>query len=472
MKKKLYALTKYIFIAVPMIMGIIGYGLMEGAPLLQSIYISTSLYGFGADDIPPNIIIEIARWLGPVATASTFIIIVKFIRRSFLNRFAYIKGNSTAVYGPDAEKEAILEQLGFCGIDGRTGFLKAHRYILLGSEEENLAFFNRYKNEISGRDVYAACSSLSAQSVAHHNLHLFCPEETAASVFWKEHCIYSLSKSKNHKLKIVFIGFEKLGRELLLSALQSNIFSPSQQIDYHIFGDADGFCNIHHQIDKTEDNIIFHYKQWHEQIALINSADMVIVLSQENQAQLLRSLTLACSCEKIYFFSAVDYITDIMENQDRLVSYKWKEVASTVDNILESTLFRNAKQLNLRYAHLYSGTEETSENAEKEWQKLDTFTRYSNISAADYLDIMKIILKEENQGNSVETMSAQWFETLAHLEHIRWCRYHYINNWQYGQPEKGRKDKTKRIHADLVPYESLTEAEKDKDRENIRILFP
>ena len=472
MKKKLYSLTKYIFIAVPMIMGIIGYGLMEGAPLLQSIYISTSLYGFGADDIPPNIIIEIARWLGPVATASTFIIIVKFIRRSFLNRFAYIKGNSTAVYGPDAEKEAILEQLGSCGIDGRTGFLKAHRYILLGSEEENLAFFNRYKNEIAGRDVYAACSSLSAQSVAHHNLHLFCPEETAASVFWKEHCIYSLSKAKNHKLKIVFIGFEKLGKELLLSALQSNIFSPDQQIDYHIFGDADGFCNIHHQIDKTEDNIIFHYKQWHEQIEFINSADMVIVLSQENQAQLLRSLTLACSCEKIYFFSAVDYITDIMENQDRLVPYRWKEVASTVDNILDSTLFRNAKQLNLRYAHLYSGTEETSENAEKEWEKLDTFTRYSNISAADYLDIMKIILKEENQGSSVDTMSAQWFETLANLEHIRWCRYHYINNWQYGQPENGRKDKAKRIHADLVPYESLTEAEKDKDRENIRILFP
>lgn len=69
-------------------------------------------------------------------------------------------------------------------------------------------------------------------------------------------------------------------------------------------------------------------------------------------------------------------------------------------------------------------------------------------------------------------MSAQWFETLAHLEHIRWCRYHYINNWQHGKPENGRKDKAKRIHADLVPYESLTEAEKDKDRENIRILFP
>ena len=68
-------------------------------------------------------------------------------------------------------------------------------------------------------------------------------------------------------------------------------------------------------------------------------------------------------------------------------------------------------------------------------------------------------------------MSSQWFETMSELEHIRWCRYHYLNNWKYGKPEKGTKDKAKRIHADLVPYSSLSESEKDKDRENIRILF-
>ncbi len=471
MKKKTISWIKYLLLAFPMAMGILGYSILEGIPLLQSIYISTDLYGFGADDIPPNIVIEIARWLGPVATASTFVIIIKFLRRSFLNRVAYLKGSSTAVYGPDAEKENILSQLGANGIEIKDKFVKAHRYILLDSEDKNLEFFSKYRQQIDGRDVYARCSSISAQAVKHHNLHLFCAEETAASVFWKKHCIYSLSKENNHKLKIVFIGFDRLGRELLLSAVQNNIFSPDQQIDYHIFGDAEGFCNIHHQLDKIGDNIIFHYKSWHEQLDFINTADMVIVLQQENQPQLIRDITLSAACKNMFVFSASDYITEIMENDSRITVFDWKKVAASADNILDISLFRKAKQINLRYAHIYGGVEENNKSSESEWQKLDTFTRYSNISAADYNDIMQIILKTENQGTTTDTMSAQWFETLAELEHIRWCRYHYLYNWRYGKPEKGTKDKAKRIHADLVPYTSLSESEKEKDRENLRILF-
>lgn len=471
MKDKIYSRAKYLLLALPMALGIVGYGAVEGLPLLQSVYISTALYGFGADELPPNAVIEIARWLGPVATASTLVMIVRFLRQGFMNRVAFLRGNSTAVYGPEGEKAEFLEQLGKDGIDMQNKILDAHRYILLGSEEENLDFFRKNYARIDGRDVFARCSSISAQAVKYHNLHLFCAEETAASVFWKKHCIYSLSKAKDHKLKIVFIGFGRLGKELLLSALQNNIFSADQQIDYHIFGEADGFCNIHHQLGNIEDNIIFQYKHWHEQLGFINTADMVIVLQQENQSQLVRDLTLSCECDNIFVFSHSPYSADLTENIRKITVFDWKETASSLENIVDISLFRKAKQLNMRYAHIYSGIAETAENSELEWQKLDTFTRYSNISAADFNDIQRIILKVENQGNTVDTMSEEWFETLSELEHIRWCRYHYINNWKYGKPEKGTKDKVRRIHADLVPYSSLSEPEKDKDRENIRILF-
>ena len=471
MKKKTSSPAKYFLLAVPMLLGITGYFAIDGRPFLQSVYISTKLYGFGAEELPPNTIIELARWIGPVATASGFVMLVRYLRRSFLNMFAYLKGNSTAVYGPEEAKEPILEQLGGKGIDGRDKFIKAHRYILLDREEENLTFFDKYRDEIGDNDVYAACNSLSAQSVAYHNLHLFCPEETAASVFWKEHCIYPLSKAKGHHLDIVFIGFEKLGKEVLLSALQSNIFSPQQCINYHIFGKDEGFCNIYHQLDNIDDKVFFHSEEWHTRLEFINSADMVIVLQQNSQPQLMRQLTLACSCEKIHFFTAADYSTNLLENSSRLVPFNWKKVASTIDNILEISLFSDAKKLNLRYAHLYNGVEETPENAEKEWQKLNTFTRYSNISAIDYNDIQKLMLKEENQGTVYNEISPEWREKLAELEHIRWCRYHYINNWKYGKPEQGLKDKEKRIHADLLPYYTLEKSEQDKDRENVRILF-
>lgn len=471
MKSRNYSWIKYLFLALPMILGVIGYCVLDGTPLLQAIYISTDLYGFGASDIPPNIVIEIARWLGPVATASTFVMVVKFFRRGFMNRVAFSRGNSTAVYGPENEKSELLEQLGRDGIDMGDKLVDAHRYVLLGSEEENLDFFKKNIDAINGRDVFARCSSISAQAVKHHNLHLFCAEETAASIFWKKHCIYPLAKSKNHRIQIVFIGFGRLGKELLLSALQNNIFSADQQIDYHIFGDAEGFCNIHNQLREIGDNVIFQYKYWHEQLDFINTTDMVIVLQQENQAQLVRDLTLSSPHSNIFVFASSAYSADFTENTDRVTVFDWKEVASSLENIADSALFRKAKQLNMRYAHIYSGTAETAENTEKEWQKLDTFTRYSNISAANFNDVQRSILACENQGLTVDTMSGQWFETMSELEHIRWCRYHYLNNWKHGKPEKGTKDKAKRIHADLVPYSSLSESEKDKDRENIRILF-
>ena len=55
-------------------------------------------------------------------------------------------------------------------------------------------------------------------------------------------------------------------------------------------------------------------------------------------------------------------------------------------------------------------------------------------------------------------------EILAELEHIRWCRYHYIHNWKYGPVT----DSAKRVHNCLIPFSELSEEEKRKDVEAIR----
>ena len=72
----------------------------------------------------------------------------------------------------------------------------------------------------------------------------------------------------------------------------------------------------------------------------------------------------------------------------------------------------------------------------------------------------------------VTSLSPEQMELLAELEHIRWCRYHQFHNWRMGIPENGaRKDATLRIHKDLIPYDELTEEEKEKDKGNIRMLL-
>ena len=117
-----------------------------------------------------------------------------------------------------------------------------------------------------------------------------------------------------------------------------------------------------------------------------------------------------------------------------------------------------------------------------EWDKLDAFTRCSNISCADYHEIRLKMMEAEQIPTQVDQLSSEQMkeklEWLAELEHIRWCRYHYLANWRQGIPENGKaKDMETRIHKDLVPYHRLEldsagqETEKEKDRENIRLLL-
>lgn len=81
-------------------------------------------------------------------------------------------------------------------------------------------------------------------------------------------------------------------------------------------------------------------------------------------------------------------------------------------------------------------------------------------------------LEAQGLSSRAEELSAEDLELLAELEHIRWCRYHYLNNWRFGRPENGKaKDPVRRLYAMLIPYDELSEGEKEKDRENIRVLL-
>jgi len=55
-------------------------------------------------------------------------------------------------------------------------------------------------------------------------------------------------------------------------------------------------------------------------------------------------------------------------------------------------------------------------------------------------------------------------EQLAQLEHRRWMADKYLAGYSYGE----ERDEDRMLHPDLVPWEMLTDADKEKDRDNIR----
>ena len=57
-------------------------------------------------------------------------------------------------------------------------------------------------------------------------------------------------------------------------------------------------------------------------------------------------------------------------------------------------------------------------------------------------------------------------ETMARIEHLRWSWDKRLNGWLYGNV----RDDASKIHPGLIPYEELTETEKEKDRELVRLI--
>ena len=467
MKKKILKILIYI---LPFTLGTIGFYFIDQNSFLDSIFNSTLLYIFGYTDSPNNFLVEIARWLAPAVTASWILLLFNTLHEQILHFIYLCTGKSIAVYGPEDEKNALISEIKAFAIDGKDRFVQASKYILLDDEETNFAFYNANKAQLKDHPVYLKSQFLSSNSISDGQLNVFCAEETSARLFWKEHFLYPLSQKLDHKIDVVLIGFGKLGEELLTFGLQNNIFSPDQIISYHIFGDGSRFEATHTSLGSISDPVVFYKEPWYLHLELIEHASMVIVVTQEQQTQLLQELLFATKREDIHVFSANMSSTPLLAGKERLQIFDWKTKSQKLDYILNDTLYKRAKQINLRYTHLYSDVPETKENMDKEWMKLDTFTRYSNISSADYHEIRLKMLECEGIQNT-ESLSANALELHAELEHIRWCRYHYLNNWTYGIPSNGKnKDKTLRIHKDLVPYQTLTDSEKEKDRENVRLL--
>lgn len=63
-------------------------------------------------------------------------------------------------------------------------------------------------------------------------------------------------------------------------------------------------------------------------------------------------------------------------------------------------------------------------------------------------------------------LSKQEIETMARVEHLRWCWNKILNGWVYGEKKNSRK----KTHPSIVPYDDLDESEKEKDRELVRLI--
>lgn len=411
-------------------------------PFFDTAYASLKLYsGCTESGITVNATLELARFL---ALAATLSILIKAFNKlqDIADSFKQFSSDSTAVYGNSVYADHLYESLSpFVRVrsDGKGVKHAAKHILMLSGDKENLRFYNENYSKLKGRKVYIMLEDTSRQNVEDPMITVFSIPENCARHYWKQFPV-------EHSEKIAIIGFDSIGQNMLIYGLQMNLIDPSQHFEYHIYGDGSEFRRLHTELDKMLPDEIFFCDSGIYELDELSKMDRIIICGNENDniSVVGKFLELLPNCPKLYVYAPNGDIFTKLFGAQKVHCFGLACDTASIDMILNEKSMEDARRQHEYYAAQYGGVS---------WDELDCFKRYSNVSSADYM----FMIKKLSQKNIP-------LETIAELEHMRWCRYHFLHNWKYGAQ---RNDK-ERIHNCLVPFADLSEEEKQKDIEAIK----
>lgn len=446
---------------LPFILGMIGF-LLEGEKLLDSAYYSFALYAVNPLYEEKNILIEIARWLAPAVVASGLLVFIKETSQRIKDFFVCSKKNSVALYGDSSEISKLKKCIDNVVISKDNSIKDADNHIILFKDDvTSFRFYNENKEHFGRKKVFIKSDSIEMFKNDNDGFKILNFNEIVARNYWVAHNLIQYFINRQEEIQVAIIGFDGVTQGLLDAAVLNNVYSLNQKITYHIWGDSSVYAGIHSNLNlMNSDNIVYHSEKWQNDIELISKIDRIIFPVLPDIGSLVM-LADKCVENEIHCYNLDESIIKIINNP-KVLSFGDNRNTFTAQNLFLNDIYYSAKRLNFKYACLYGQAKESDGDAdvEAEWRKLDNFTKNSNISAANYHLIRQIIT------NNIQYTDLE----LAEMEHIRWCRFHFLNHWKEGKTENGKKDSVNRIHPCLVPFDRLSEEDKQKDVEAIDVL--
>ncbi|MCM1335570.1 MAG: RyR domain-containing protein [Bacteroides sp.] len=410
-------------------------------PFLDAIYASLKLYsGVTESGVPVGALLQLARFMALVATLSILIGALQKMN-DLVNRLKLLSGGATVVYGDSPFADRVYADLAKRSrIRGEDKPIpNAARYLIMySSDESSLGFYGKNHETLKGKRVYLMLDSVSPQNVDDPLITVFSPAENCARQYWRA---YPPDRSE----RIALIGFGNVGKKLLLYGLQLNILDPVGGFKYHIYGDGADFRRVYTELDQmSPDEIVFYDGGVTDFSALADYDRVILADGGEENLSVLSKLFAAAPIGRVYVYTPSGDIVTELFGRERVTCFGTADETASADMILNERLLESAKAQHEAYREKYGG---------EPWERLSAFRRYSNISSADYAPV-------------IERLAAKGVppETIAELEHIRWCRYHYLNNWRYGETT----DTARRVHNCLIPFADLSAEEKAKDVEAIK----
>lgn len=458
-----------ILFIIPAILGCIGY-LQEGILFRDALYGSVSLYVLNMKYDSANILAEIARWMAPIMTASGLILAIKSIFFHLRDRMICLYSDATAIYGDGVHASRLWKEIKHSVLS--TQEIKkgaGYHIIMFENDIDNVAFYQSNKDFFADKKVYMHLKDMNSYLLKESNVNFFNPYEIIAREYWKSRNFAGVLGEEKLTADVAIVGFGPLGQRLLQYGLLNNIYSPDQKITYHIFGESILYEKTYPSFDMmNEDCIVYHGSDWKQNISLFSAMERII-LTERPDLDLVQALLYTCRTVPIDYCCDGNIRLKDFYKSDQIQGYGDEKDVYTEENIKTDHLYRRAMELNYKYESLYGDTKgKDKEKAMQDlWNGLDGFTKGSNIASADYHHIRCMIMKQREVLGKPMTP-----EELAEAEHIRWCRFHYLNHWTYGIPENGKnKDPKQKIHKCLVPFKDLPEEEKQKDVEAVNLML-
>ncbi len=439
---------------LPFLLGAAGYAL-AGERVLDALYFSFSLYFVNLVSDSSNALVEIARWTAALVTTTAVLYALRQVWTRLWWAALCLGRDSVAVYC-DGEERVTFSDSGHSVVyPGREFRPRAKSHIImLAQDSESLAFYEANRNWLQGHPVYIGLRELDRGHMRDvPGVTFYDIDGAAARVLWKS---LKLWRQGKERLSVVIWGGGHLGQNILNHGLLLNLFAPNQEIAYHLAGDTTLYQISHRKFRSGNgDTVTFHGMDSASAWEAVQGAD-VVILAEEAPVERIQALRIACENGVVYYYAPHGTGAGAYLKFSRL--HPFGEGLYTDENIRGEALVLRAKEQNYDYAKEY-GHLAPGETADGAWRKLDGFTQWSNISSADFQEILPDILAAR---------PALTLEQLAALEHLRWCRFHTLNGWQYGIPQSGSRDMEKKLHRFLCPYEALGPKEQEKTQAMIR----
>ncbi len=435
---------------VPLMVGTIGY-IFSGEMFSNALYAAFALYFTNPVSDAYNISIEFARWTAPLVTATTILCALQSVWESLKCRIALLgKMDKVAVYS-DEECHISFEKGVSAVYPGEKfrGYANDH-IIMFSTDKKSLRFYEEHREELIGKNIYIGIKDLEiGLQKTVENVTFFNVNMAIARLLWKEIALWNRDMET---CDIVVWGDGTLAGDIVCVGLQLNLFSLAQKVTYHVITDNELFQCRHSELVLMNNDELFFYDKGNPDIWNIVTKADIIIIADDLEAELLQTVVVKSGETPLYYYSPDEGDLASYLSNGNLIPFGRKIQVFTDDNIRRKKLIRKAIALNEHYANQYGN--------KKGWDLLSGFLKSSNISAADLGEVLSALSGKRSE------------DELMRLEHIRWCRFYYLNYYTPGTPDNGKSwDDKKRIHKDLADYEKLDHAEQEKDAETIKITM-